>query len=506
MNKTLNRTLQRVGIGLMASASLLMASTTFITPGANADTAPTASAVTILPFTTDGLGKKDALSDLDMLVQKEVQLPDGSFSDGDPIAAQTTPIDEIPTGYAKNHNVKQAGIPTVAEGGSATFRIRVYPRRMVDQFNGAPSLVTVFDTTDAPGTPGDACSQTTPILVPGDSGLEYTCTLTNLTAKAGSTEDLINTIRVVSTDVDGKNPMERTEQAAVNVESPDDTTTTTRPPLSACLTIKKYVRAAGATPFNDAQLPTDADVPTIPIGGTAEYQIVVTNTCDAPVSNVNVTDDDTTAACLKTIGTMGPNAVVTYTNTSVNVTNDPALAATLVTAAPGCVSTNVQVGRTSTATVTGTGPNDEPLTANDPVNIKVETPVTTVTTVPSTTVPSTTVPATTVPVTTFPPTPPSYPYVTTTVAAPTTTAAPTTVAPTTAAPTTTAAPVTTAAPTTVPAVAVLATEIQQPTTTATLAVTGSSQSKPMLLAGLLIFMAGCAMVLASKAAPGSRRD
>ena len=247
----------------------------------------------------------------------------------------------------------------------------------------------------------------------------------------------------------------------------------------------KDVRAAGQSAFNDAQLPTDGDVPTITTGGNAEYQIVVTNCGPTTVTNVKVTDDDTTAACATTIGTMAAGAVVTYTNTTVTVSGDPTLAATLVNGVAGCLSTNVQLGRTSNATVTGTGPGHEALTATDPVSIKVKAAEATTTTSTTTTAP---------PVVTFPPTPPAFP-VNTLVP---TTVAPTTVAPTTAAPTT-MAPTTTAPATTVaPAVSILGVQVAQPISDAPLAVTGSNSSRPMMMLSMLILLVGCGLLLASK--------
>ncbi len=142
-----------------------MASTAFISPGANANNDPVASPIITRNYTQDSLAKRDSLEQAELLVQKEVELPDGSFSDGDPLANLTAPIDGLyPEKTGLLYNVKQDGIPAVAEGASATFRIRIYPRRTTgDDVASLDSKITVFDTTDVPGTPRSACSITEPI-------------------------------------------------------------------------------------------------------------------------------------------------------------------------------------------------------------------------------------------------------------------------------------------------------------------------------------------------------
>ncbi len=165
MKRSSLRTLQRTGVAFIASAALLMASTAFISPGANANYDPVASPIITRNYTQDSLAKRDSLAQAELLVQKEVELPDGSFSDGDPLANLTAPIDGLyPEKTGLLYNVKQDGIPAVAEGASATFRIRIYPRRTTgDDVASLDSKITVFDTTDVPGTPRSACSITEPI-------------------------------------------------------------------------------------------------------------------------------------------------------------------------------------------------------------------------------------------------------------------------------------------------------------------------------------------------------
>ena len=498
MKRNSLRALQQTGVAFMASAALLMASTSFISPGANATNEAAASPIITRNYTQDSLAKRDSLAQAELLVQKEVELPDGSFSDGDPLANLTAPIDGLyPGKTGLLYNVKQDGIPTVAEGGSATFRIRIYPRRTFtsgDAIGPLDSKITVVDTTDVPGTPGSACSITEPYLVRGDEMVEYKCTLTNLKSKPGSTEDLINTIVVTSTDVNGENPLTATDKAAVDVLDPV-------PAASPCLTIKKYVRQAGTTnEYVDAQTADTAAI--IANGATAEYRIVVTNItgqpsgCVAtPLTDVTVTDN-TQPGCTKIIGTLAAGAVVTYDNNGFTVV--PADAAT-ITATTGCSTTNVTSPGTSTATVTAKGPNSDPAPASDPVNITAgdKPEVTTTTVSPTTTVtPTTTAP----PVIVFS-NPPAFPV--TTVAATTVpavvvapTVAPTTVVPSTVRPTTSAAPGTTAAP----SVSVLGVQVAEPVSDAPLAITGSSQSRPMMMMSLLILMIGCALVLVSKVA------
>ena len=185
--------------------------------------------------------------------------------------------------------------------------------------------------------------------------VEYTCTLTNLKSKPGSTEDLVNTIVVTSTDVHGKYPQTATDKAAVNVLDPV-------PVESPCLAIKKFVRQAGTTnEYVDAQTADAAAV--IAFGATAEYRIVVTNITGQPGGCVatNLTDvvvtDNVQPGCTKAIGALAAGAVVTYDNNGSTVI--PTGAAT-ITATTGCSTTNVTAPGTSTATVTAKGPNSDP--------------------------------------------------------------------------------------------------------------------------------------------------
>ena len=92
-------------------AGVMMLATAFVSPVADASEATN---IVTRSLAQDGLGKRDALAELDMLIQDEALLNDGTtWSDADPASAITPPIDEVPlkVGYFKRYDVKQAGIP-----------------------------------------------------------------------------------------------------------------------------------------------------------------------------------------------------------------------------------------------------------------------------------------------------------------------------------------------------------------------------------------------------------
>ena len=430
-----------------------MMATTFVSPGANASEATN---VVTRTWAQDGLGKRDALAELDMLIQDEALLNDGTtWSDADPASAITPPIDEIPleVTYVKRYNVTQAGIPTFIEGETARFRIRVYPRFIGVRPDGTTYLsytdVTAKATTDNSATPAMGCDVTTPSRIEPEGSLEFECTVPNVQARGiGTAEDLIHTISVtrVATDDPAKASFTLTESAAINVVKP-------------CLAIKKESRAAGSNnEWLDAQT-LDAALK-VASGGSAEYRITVSNCGETEL--VNIVVDDTIAGCSKSIdGTLAVGASISYT--------------TATTGSEGCLTTNVTEPVTSTATANAQSlVKGRPvgwLTASDPVNVNAKSTV-----VPTTVAPTTVEPWTIAPTTIAPTTVEPWTIAPTTIApttiAPTTvepwTIAPTTIAPTTVAPTTveptTIAP-TTVAPTTVAPTTVAPTTVE-PTTIA----------------------------------------
>ena len=405
------RATRTAGIACVLSAGVMMMATTFVSPGANASEATN---VVTRSWAQDGLGKRDALAELDMLIQDEALLNDGTtWSDADPASAITPPIDEIPleVTYVKRYNVTQAGIPTFIEGETARFRIRVYPRFIGVRPDGTTYLsytdVTAKATTDNSATPAMGCDVTTPSRIEPEGSLEFECTVPNVQARGiGTAEDLIHTISVtrVATDDPAKAPFTLTESAAINVVKP-------------CLAIKKESRAAGSNnEWLDAQT-LDAALK-VASGGSAEYRITVSNCGETEL--VNIVVNDTIAGCSKSIdGTLAVGASISYT--------------TATTGSEGCLTTNVTEPVTSTATAKAQSlVKGRPvgwLTASDPVNVNAKSTVVPTTVAPTTVEPWTIAPTTIAPTTVAPTT------VEPTTIAPTT-VAPTTVAPTTVAPTT----------------------------------------------------------------------
>ena len=94
---------------------------------------------------------------------------------------------------------------------------------------------------------------------------------------------------------------------------------------------------------------------TVPVGGTARFQITVTNTGNVTLTNVTVTDPlspncDRTSAQIPALASMAPNASVTYS----------------------CSQTNVRKAYDNVATATGTPPTGPNVTASDTAPVKVE--------------------------------------------------------------------------------------------------------------------------------------
>ena len=94
-------------------------------------------------------------------------------------------------------------------------------------------------------------------------------------------------------------------------------------------------------------------------GGTANFTIVVTNTGNVTLTNVNVTDQLSpdcakTSAAIGALASMGPGAIVTY----------------------NCSLANVTASFTNVATATGTPPSGANVTATDSAPVTVSTPLT----------------------------------------------------------------------------------------------------------------------------------
>ncbi len=382
------------GIACMATSAIMLLGTSFVSPGANADEAQRGQIV-VRTLNEDGLGKRDSFSEADLLVQDEVQWADGTFSDGDPAAFITPPIDPnlVNVTYVKRYDVKELGIPTFREGSNANFRIRVYPRLLVTQNGGLTpigSKVSVISTTDRGESPGTACDVAEPVAVPAEGSLEYVCTITNIRSKGvGTAEDLVHTINVTRTGDDGSIAT-GTDAAAVNVVVP-------------CVSISKQVRQAGTgSSFVEADTPQASAI--IAGGATAEYRTVVNNCGEMDLVNVVVTD--TIAGCNKTIGALGIGQEASFE------TGNQA----------DCVSVNVTAPGCSTATVVA-----QPVLGGAPaggtITMMNDACISGPTVIPTTAVPTTAEPTTAVPTTAVP-----------------TTAVPTTAVPTTAVPTTIATP------------------------------------------------------------------
>lgn len=376
------------GIACMVSSAVIFLGTSFVSPGAQADNG-VRSEVVVGDYLTDGLGKRDSLAEVEMLIQKEVLIADGSASDADPAGFVTPSIDTfLNPSYVRRYNVTDTTVPTIREGDSATFRIRVYPRRLEGN-NPLGSLITATDTANGIDVPGCAISE--PTAVPAEGNLVFTCTISDLRSKGpGLGEDFINTITVTRTDLDGTNPITQSESAAINVVAP-------------CISIVKNVRQAGTTgPWLPAQDPANAAI--IATGATAEYQIIVNNCGEMNLSGVAVTD--TISGCSRVIGDLPVGAAVTYTTADAGLT--------------GCSTTPVASASCSRATVVGqpmigTLASGATIQQSDPACIKppVVTPTVAPTLAPTTVAPTTLAPTTLAPTTVTPTTlaPTTVPFV-----------------------------------------------------------------------------------------------
>ncbi len=198
--------------------------------------------------------------------------------------------------------------------------------------------------------------------------------------------------------------------------------------------------------------------PSVLAGGSVSFSITVTNTGDTALSNVAVTDPST-PSCARSIGTLAPGAVVTYTCTTVALTESFTNVATVI-GHPVVGPDVTKSADASVSVVTTTTTTTSTTTTTTPTT----TTTTTTTTAAPASTPSTTTPlrviqtSTTLPALVFP-------------AIPTTTAAASaasvvSVPPTTAGPTTTsplfAIAGVTALPTAPPVISVLGETIVQP--------------------------------------------
>ena len=480
----LRNQLRQTGIACLGAAALILAVTAMSSPMASADPGLKSSITSRFyqGVGHDALAKRNHFEDIDLLVQKEVLLSDGvTYSDADSASAPTSPsIDNTPVDAElgpKLYNVTDTSIPTIREGSTAIFRIRVYPRRW-----DSGSIVTITDTSSAADSPGANCSHG-PVSVAADTMIEYTCTVPNvLSIGTGTPEDLVNTISVSSTDPSGNWAVTASDTAAVNVVKP-------------CIAVKKYVRQAGSTTWNDAD--TVGDAVSIPLGATAQWRIVTSNCGEMTLANVTVADN-AVPGCNRVIESLLPGASDTIDSTTL----------------PSCVTTNVSAALTNTATATGqpvidAKPAGSVVTAGDPANIKAVEATTTSTTTTTTTTaaPPTEATTSTTTTTTTPATPPARPappafavIATTIVPTPSSPASAAPAATPSTAPATTTVPPSTVVATTqaAPSVSVLGVQIAQTVNDGPLAITGSNHSRALLLVSVLTLLAGVALVMASR--------
>ncbi len=93
-------------------------------------------------------------------------------------------------------------------------------------------------------------------------------------------------------------------------------------PADKAWTISSDIDACAAPSIEIVKRAVDgSDTQNVSFGGTATFEIVVTNTGNVDLNNVAVSDPLSTS-CNNTIGTMTPGQVVTYTCTATNVTAD----------------------------------------------------------------------------------------------------------------------------------------------------------------------------------------
>ena len=212
---------------------------------------------------------------------------------------------------------KQPPLQYVVPGGTATFTITVTNTGDITLTN-----VTVSD----PQAPN--CARNVGTLNPGQA-TSYQCTVTNVLTSFS------NVATATGTPPPGVTPP-----------------TTTSPP--AQVVVAHPGIAIAKTP----------DLQQVPSGGTAVFNITVTNTGDVVLTNVTVSDP-LAPGCARTIGTLNPGQIYSYT----------------------CSVSNVTVGFTNLAIATGTPPVGPPISSSDTAVVTVlePTPTSTPTATPTNT-------------------------------------------------------------------------------------------------------------------------
>lgn len=221
--------------------------------------------------------------------------------------------DTIDFGYDVPASVtitKSTSTPTILSGETALFDITVT--------NAGTTDLTNLSVSD-PLAPD--CDRSIASLAVGES-LSYACSLSNVTS------DLTNEAAVTGNDVFGT-PVAATDQAAVDVITPSV--------------------AISKTPDNQQ----------VVSGGTATFNLSVTNTGDVDLANVTVTDA-VAPDCDRAIGGLAAGATVNYS----------------------CVLAGPTADYTNTATVTADAPTGPQLTASDDAAVDVINPSFTVTKTP----------------------------------------------------------------------------------------------------------------------------
>ncbi len=220
---------------------------------------------------------------------------------------------------------------TVTDEDDADVNVPGTPGLRVDKSTDTPSVITgatvefsitVINTGDVDLTDVVITDDTTPDcsrsfdrIDVGDE-VTYKCTATNVT------EAFTNVASATANDPNG-NPVTAEDDASVNVTVP------VAAPSNPGVSISK-----------------STDTPTITAGSTVEFNITVTNTGDVALTNV-VVDDPNTPDCDRTFATLAVGEDVTYT----------------------CTATNVITGFINVATVTGTPPIGDPVTADDSAEV-----------------------------------------------------------------------------------------------------------------------------------------
>jgi uncharacterized repeat protein (TIGR01451 family) len=223
-------------------------------------------------------------------------------------------------------NPKSQSIPS---GSTASFQIVVKNTGDVTLTN-----VTVSDPLSPDCSKTSAQLPALASMIPGAS-VSYSCSLGNVTSS------FVNVATATGTPLGGGANVTSTDTAPVTVTT-TTTTTTPPPPSNPAISITKNPKSQA-----------------INSGGTANFTIVVTNTGNVSLTNVNVSDPlspdcSKTSAQISALASMGPGVSVTY----------------------NCSLGNVTASFTNVATATGTPPTGANVTATDsaPVTVNVFVP------------------------------------------------------------------------------------------------------------------------------------